>query len=148
MFTKLPKTVKRKKRLGRGIASKGAKSGRGMKGQRSRAGARIRPGFEGGQTALYQRVPKGRGTKQIKSSQVKKPISITLKYLESMKEGSVVGPGLLRERGVIKKKGQQVKLIGNSGLSKKLTVRVHKASAGAIEAVKKAGGRVEIINKG
>ncbi len=142
---KLLKTSKRKKRLGRGIGSKGAKSGRGMKGQKSRAGARIRPGFEGGQTSLYQRLPKGKGTKQIYNSQVKKPVPVTLKYLESIKEERVVGPGLLRERGLLNKKSQRVKLIGNSGLSKKMTIRVHEASAGAVRAVEKTGGKVEII---
>jgi large subunit ribosomal protein L15 len=140
----LPRIVRRSRRLGRGIASKGAKSGRGMKGQRSRAGMRIRAGFEGGQTPLYQRVPKRRGAKQIFASQVVHPFELTMGHLESFDSGEVVGPGALRRAGLIARH-DKVKLIGRGVIYKKLTVRVHAVTESARQCVEKAGGKVEII---
>jgi large subunit ribosomal protein L15 len=115
-----------------------------MKGQRSRAGSIRRAGFEGGQTPLYQRLPKGRGTKQRFASQVDHPIALTVRQLNRFDEGSIVGPGQLRAAGLMERT-QQVKLIGTDALERKLTVRVHAISAAARVAVEKAGGKVEII---
>lgn len=144
----LPKTTRAKKRRGRGIAGRGAKSGRGMKGQRSRAGApRNRAGFEGGQTPLYMRLPKGRGTKQRFASQVVKPIAITTSMLNQFAEGTVVGPGQLRKAGFLKRRADTVKLIQSGALQKKLTIRVHAATERATTTVIKAGGKLELITK-
>lgn len=148
MTLQLPKIVRRKKRVGRGIGSRGAKSGRGQKGQGSRAGYSRKLGFEGGQTPLYMRLPKGRGTKQKTASQVQKPIAIPIARLNSFENGTVVGPGVLRTAGFLGAKSDMVKLIGNQGLEKKLTVRVHAISKGAQTLVEKAGGKVEIIQRG
>lgn len=144
----LPKIVRKGKRLGRGHGKRGGKSGRGQKGQKSRAGYSRKAGFEGGQTPLYMRLPKGRGTKQRFRSQVKKPVAITLVTLEQFAAGSIVGPGVLRSAGLLSKRVQTWKLIGNAGLTKKMTVRAHKVSAGAKLAVEKVGGKVEIIPNG
>lgn len=142
----LPKIVRRKKRVGRGIGGRGAKSGRGMKGQRARAGApRNRAGFEGGQTPLYMRLPKGRGTKQISRSRVIKPVSITTSDLARFKDGDIVGPGMLRKAGLVPGRYDKIKLIKKAAITTKLTVRVHSASAGAAAAVVAAGGTIEII---
>jgi large subunit ribosomal protein L15 len=142
----LPKIVRRKKRVGRGIGGRGAKSGRGMKGQRSRAGApRNRAGFEGGQTPLYMRLPKGRGTKTKNRSQVVKPVSITTSVLSKFSDGDIVGPGQLRALGLVPGRYDAVKLIKRADVGVKLTVRVHAISAGARAAVIDAGGKVEII---
>ena len=143
----LPKIVLRKKRVGRGIGGRGAKSGRGMKGQRARAGApRNRAGFEGGQTPLYMRLPKGRGTKQISRSRVIKPVSITTSVLARFKDGDIVGPGQLRAHGLLPGRHDKVKLIKRAAVRHKLTVRVHSVSAGAMQAVADGGGKVEIIS--
>lgn len=136
--------VKKKKRVGRGIGSRGAKSGKGQKGQRSRAGFTHKAGFEGGQTRLYFRLPKGRGTKQIFASQVRKPVELTIKQLNGFSD-DIIGPGVLRKAGFLKSKVETVKLIGSGEVKKKYTVRAHKASAGAIRAVEAAGGKVELI---
>ena len=145
MIFRFQKIVKRKKRLGRGIGSHGAKSGRGMKGQKSRAGYSRKAGFEGGQTPLYMRLPKGRGVKQKFPSQVKKPVAITLTALKAFEAGSIVGPGQLRKAGFLKRRSETWKLIGKDGLDRKLTIRAHVISKGAKAAVEKAGGKVEII---
>lgn len=147
MAYQLQKIVRKKKRVGRGWGSRGAKSGRGQKGQKSRAGYTRKAGFEGGQTPLYMRLPKGRGAKQNFPSQVKKPVAITVRALEKLEAGSIVGPGVLRTAGLLSRRNQTWKLIGNDKLSKKFTVRVHGVSAGAKAAVEKAGGKVEIISE-
>ncbi len=141
----LPSITKRKKTLGRGNGSRGAKSGRGMKGQRSRAGYSRKAGFEGGQTPLYMRFPKGRGTKQKFLSQVEKPIVVTLAQLNRFEAGAIVGPGMLNKAGFMPVRHGHVKLIGGN-LKKKLTVRVHMISAGAQKAIEDLGGKVEIIS--
>lgn len=145
MPIQLPKIVRRKKRLGRGIGGRGAKSGAGQKGQKSRAGYSSKAGFEGGQTPLYMRLPKGRGSKQKFPSQVVKPVAIPVSSLNTFEEGSIVGPGKLRKAGFLKKRTDTVKLIGNTPVAHKLTVRAHMATSGAQKAIEKAGGKVEII---
>src|SRR3989344_824929 len=141
----LPSIVRRKKRIGRGHGKGGGKSGRGQKGQKSRAGYSSKAGFEGGQTPLYMRFPKNRGSKQINPSQTVKPIAITLQILRTFEAGSIVGPGQLNKRGYLKNKQDRVKLIGTGALEGKYTVRVHAATSGAKKAVESAGGVIEII---
>jgi large subunit ribosomal protein L15 len=149
-LNRLPKIKKAKKRLGRGIGSKGAKSGRGMKGQKSRAGFARRAGFEGGQTPLYQRVPKRRGAKTKSSSQAVKYIEVKVEQLGQYGAGEIVGPGVLRHSKVSGKKSDRIKLIGKGKVKNKLTVRVHTATREAKKAVEEAGGKLELIsgNKG
>ncbi|MEX1997210.1 MAG: 50S ribosomal protein L15 [Candidatus Andersenbacteria bacterium] len=142
---KLAKIVRRRKRVGRGIGSRGAKSGRGQKGQKSRAGAHTKAGFEGGQTPLYMRLPKGRGSKQKFRSQVIKPQVITVRDLNRFAAKSIVGPGQLWQAGLLRQRFYPVKLIGIGSLPKQLTVRVHAATPQAEKQVRTAGGKVEII---
>jgi len=141
----LPQVVRRKKRLGRGIGSRGAKSGRGQKGQRSRAGSHQKAGFEGGQTPLYMRLPKGRGTKQRFPSQVSKPATVTLTQLMQFEAGSIVGLGQLRQAGLLPRRAHTVKLLGTGTVDRALTVRVHAATPSARERVEAAGGKIELI---
>ncbi|OGY36008.1 MAG: 50S ribosomal protein L15 [Candidatus Andersenbacteria bacterium RIFCSPHIGHO2_12_FULL_45_11b] len=141
----LPSITKKKNRLGRGHGRNGGKSGRGQKGQKSRAGYSAKKGFEGGQTPLYMRFPKGRGVKQITPSQIKKPAVITLGVLRGFEAGSIVGPGQLHKRGYVQKKTDRVKLIGAGALEGAYTVRVHACTPGAKAAVEKSGGKVELI---
>jgi large subunit ribosomal protein L15 len=116
-----------------------------MKGQKSRAGFARKAGFEGGQTPLYMRLPKGRGTKQTYASQVQKPVAVGVGHLQQFPDGSIVGPAALRQAGFLQNRHQLVKLVGKTRLDKKLIIRVHAISAGALQAVEAAGGKVEII---
>lgn len=145
MAYQLPKLVRRKKRVGRGWGSRGAKSGRGQKGQKSRAGYTRKAGFEGGQTPLYMRLPKSRGSKQNFPSQVTKPTAITVKALDRFEAGSIIGPGVLRKAGLLSGKTESWKLIGNDKLSKKFTIRANGITAGARKAIESAGGKVELM---
>jgi len=142
----LPKMKKAPQRLGRGIGSRGAKSGRGMKGQKSRAGYTKRAGFEGGQTPLYQRTPKKRGAKADQIKKLGRQVMIGTKYLEKLPEGMIVGPGALKKEGKVASKSDRIRLVNTGEIKKKMTVRVHGASKGAVCVVEKAGGKVEIIN--
>ncbi len=130
------------KRKGRGMASGlGKTSGRGQKGQKSRSGSGIRPGFEGGQMPYFQRLPK-RGFKNIhkKSWNI-----INLNDLNSFEEGTVVTPDLLLEAGMLNNQGDPLKVLGNGELDRKLEVRAHRFSKQAQAKIEAAGGKVEVI---
>ncbi len=141
----LVKIVRTKRRPGRGIGGDGAKSGRGQKGAGSRAGSFTKAGFEGGQTPLYMRLPKGRGTKQRFAPQVTKPAAIPVNRLNVFAAGTIVGPAQLREAGLMSWRDKTVKIIGVDAVSHPLTVRVHHMTAGARSAIEASGGKVEII---
>jgi large subunit ribosomal protein L15 len=129
-------------RVGRGLGSGlGKTSGRGHKGQNARSGGGVRPGFEGGQKTLYQRLPKRGFTNLFRTEYAEVNVG-TLNIFEA---GTVVTPELLFESGVLKKLKAGVKLLGNGELEKALTVQVHAASQSAIEKVTAAGGKVEVI---
>jgi large subunit ribosomal protein L15 len=129
-------------RVGRGLGSGlGKTSGRGHKGQNARSGGGVRPGFEGGQKTLYQRLPK-RGFKNIFRTEY---AEINVEDLNRFDSGTVVTPELLLESGVLKKLRAGVKLLGNGEMEKALTVQVHKASQSAVDKVTAAGGKVEVI---
>ncbi|MFN3505153.1 MAG: 50S ribosomal protein L15 [Caldimicrobium sp.] len=133
----------RKKRVGRGHGSgHGKTSCKGHKGQKARTGLDIRPIFEGGQTPIVRRVPK-RGFKNIFKVhyQVVNVSDLTRKF----REGEVVDPTTLRERGLVKGKNGQIKLLGMGEINFPLTIKVHSASKSAIEKIEKAGGKVELI---
>lgn len=133
---------KNRKRVGRGPGSGvGKTAGRGQKGQKARAGGGVRPGFEGGQMPLIQRVPK-RG---FKNPTKKDYAIINLEQLSRFAEGTEVSPEQLQESGVIKKQKDGVKVLGNGELNVSLTVRAHKFSASAREAIENVGGKVEVI---
>ncbi len=135
---------KRKRILGRGVGTgRGKTSGRGHKGQGSRAGRDFRPGFEGGQMMLFRRLPK-RGFR----SRSAYPFQIVnVKDLNRFSKGAVVSPVTLFEEGLIKDKEGQVKLLGDGDLKKALSVRVHRATESAVKKVQEAAGTVEIITK-
>ncbi|PIT97961.1 MAG: 50S ribosomal protein L15 [Candidatus Andersenbacteria bacterium CG10_big_fil_rev_8_21_14_0_10_54_11] len=146
MLHTLPSLVRRKKRVGRGVGSRGAKSGRGMKGQRSRAGYSKKAGFEGGQTPLYMRLPKGRGTKQVFSPQGGLTTTVTIRQLAGI-PGAVIGYTALRRAGLVPRGSSRIKLIGNGTMKRKVAVRVHAATPAAAAAVAAAGGSVELIQQ-
>jgi len=139
------KTAKQKslKRVGRGIAAgQGKTAGRGTKGQNSRTGSSRRPGFEGGQNPLMQRLPKLRGF----TSHRVAPETVYTGQLEGLK-GKTVDSAILAEAGLISSEFVNVKLLVNGELKSAKTVSLQAASAGAIEAVEKAGGSVKIVER-
>jgi len=127
-----------RKRVGRGNASgHGNQSGRGTKGQKARSGVRMVPGFEGGQTPLWKRLPK-RG---FHNPNRKSYAWINLDVLErAFDEGAEVTPETLRERGLLKGK-KEVKILGRGELRKRLIVRAHRFSRSAKAAIEAAGGQ-------
>jgi large subunit ribosomal protein L15 len=144
---------KDRKRVGRGNSSgKGRYSGRGIKGQKSRAGShKMRAGFEGGQMPIYMRLGKQRGA----TSKDAMPIGpfrtstapVNVGALDRFDDGAEVSPESLVEIGLLKNTKTDVKLLGNGELKKKLTVRVHAISATAREKVEQAGGTVSLLKE-
>ena len=137
------KATHRKKRVGRGPGSGlGKTSGRGQKGQKARSGGSINPVFEGGQLPLYRRIPK-RGFSNAKFKTVYACINVS--DLNNFEDGTVVTPALLKETGLVKKQLDGVKVLGNGKLEKKLTIQASKFSASALEKIKEAGSKAELI---
>ncbi|WP_062349847.1 50S ribosomal protein L15 [Bacillus kwashiorkori] len=133
---------KDRKRVGRGTSSgHGKTSGRGQKGQGSRSGGGVRPGFEGGQTPLFQRLPK-RGFTNINR---KEYAIVNLETLNRFEDGTEVTPELLVETGIVSKEKSGIKILANGTIEKKLTVKAHKFSSAAKEAIEAAGGQTEVI---
>ncbi len=132
---------KKKTIVGRGASSKGRTCGRGHDGQNSRSGGGVRLGFEGGQMPLYRRVARrGFSNSLFKVTYT----AISLSTLDSCYEdGEVVSLESLKEKGVVKGKDVQVKILNNGEITKKLAIEGIKVSATAKEAVEKAGGSVK-----
>ncbi len=142
----LPKTkeMKANKRVGRGVGSgMGKNSTHGEKGQKSRSGVSISAWFQGGQSPLYRRLPK-RGFNNARFTT--KYACINLSDLNTFfKDGDVVTPEVLKERGIVKKQLCGIKVLASGKLEKKLTVKAHKFSNKAITAITEAGGKHEVI---
>ena len=139
-----PGATKTKKRLGRGRGSgTGKTSGKGVKGQKARPGHHgARYAFEGGQMPMARRIPK-RGFKNINRVEAF-PINVDL--LERLFEnGESVDIQILRDKGIIPKLVETIKILGEGELTKKLTIKAHRASATAKVKVEKAGGTIEIL---
>ncbi|WZE73265.1 50S ribosomal protein L15 [Macrococcus sp. CCM 2573] len=133
---------KERNRVGRGMASgNGKTSGRGHKGQKARSGGGVRLGFEGGQLPLFRRLPK-RGFTNINR---KDYAIVNLDQLNCFEDGTEITPALLIETGVVSNEKSGIKVLGNGELSKKLTVKAHKFSASAKEAIEGKGGTTEVI---
>lgn len=129
---------KSKKRVGRGPGSgMGTYSTRGLKGQNSRSGGGVRPGFEGGQTPLIKRIPK-RGFNSRKSIDFS---IINVEDLNKFKSGEKVTIKKLRQSGLAENK-DKVKILGKGTIDKKLTVHAHMFSKSAKEKIEKAGGEI------
>jgi large subunit ribosomal protein L15 len=141
---KPPAGAKRaRKRIGRGQASgTGGTSGKGHKGQNSRSGGGVRPGFEGGQMPLHRRLPK-RGFSNCPFG--KKVVEVNLRDLARFDSGSVVDAQALAEAGLIKGSFDAIKILGQGEVSVALTVKVDQISAGAKAKVEAAGGTVELV---
>ena len=137
-----PRGAKRsRKRVGRGNASgHGTYSTRGLKGQQSRAGSHVRPGFEGGQTPLIRRLPRRRGFHNPFRVAY---VPVNLRDLARLPEGSDVTPESLRDARVVHSLRQPIKILGVGEVSAALTVRAHRVSSTARAKIEGAGGTVE-----
>jgi large subunit ribosomal protein L15 len=144
---KAPKgSTKNKRILGRGIGSaRGGTAGRGNKGQNSRSGGGVRPGFEGGQMPLFRRIAR-RGFSNAMFKEIYSVINIDdLEELYTNNE-TVTKESLVR-KGLVRKSHLLVKLLGTGKLTKKLKIVVDKISASAREKILKAGGEIKIIEQ-
>ena len=141
-LTPTPGARKRSKRVGRGHGSGlGKTSGRGQTGQNSRSGGGKAPGFEGGQTPIYIRLPK-RGF----TNRNRKVFSVVnLEQLNRFEEGVEVNVELLKAAGLVKDERDGVKILGQGKLEKKLSVTAHAFSESAKAAIEQAGGKAEVI---
>ena len=139
-----PKGAKHaRKRVGRGNASgHGTYSGRGLKGQKARAGRTPRLGFEGGQTRLIKRLPRRRGFTNIFRKEYS---AVNLRDLERFPAGTEVTPELLRESGILSTLRRPVKVLAMGELTRALSVRAHKFSMTAREKIEAAGGSIQEI---
>ena len=131
-----------RKRVGRGNGSGyGKTAGRGLNGQKSRAGGGKRPGFEGGQTPLAMRLPKLPGFRNINRVEYL-PVNVS-RLEEKFEAGEVVNGESLKAKGIIKHEDALVKVLGDGELTKALTVSVDKVSASAKAKIEAAGEKVE-----
>lgn len=129
-------------RVGRGLGSgNGKTSGKGQKGQKSRAGGGVRTGFEGGQMPLYRRLPK-RGFKNIFA---KEYAEINVETLNRFEDGTTVDAVTLIEAGVLKNVRDGIRVLGNGELTKKLTVVANGFTKSAEAKITAAGGKIEVI---
>jgi len=138
-----PGSVKKAFRKGRGPASgNGKTAGRGHKGQNSRSGGGVRPGFEGGQMPLQRRLPK-RGFNNYVFA--KRYATVNVSDLNRFEEGALVDAGSLVEIGLVKKTLDGIKILGKGDLAKKLTVKATAFSETAKQKIESTGGKAEVI---
>jgi len=141
---------KTRKRVGRG-GKRGTFSGRGSKGQKARAGHRIRPGFRGGDNPFWKLFHKQRGASkktEIKHSlfeiRQKKPAVLNLEVLgDFFKEGDMITPQVLVKRGLVKTAKKGVKILGGGEFNKRLVIKGIKLSTSAKEKILKMGGEIK-----
>jgi len=134
---------RKRKRVGRGSGSgTGKTAGRGANGQLARAGFSRRAFFEGGQMPLFRRIPK-RGFNNANFEETFALVNV--RDLKCFNPNEDVTVEALRAKGLVKKAGKRVKLLGEGDVDRPLVVKVHKLSASARKKIEKAGGTVEII---
>ncbi|HOV80684.1 MAG TPA: 50S ribosomal protein L15 [Bacillota bacterium] len=138
-----PGARKKPTRKGRGIGSGlGKTAGRGHKGQKSRSGGGVRPGFEGGQMPLQRRMPKRGFTNAMFAREI---IAVNVGRLNRFESGATVTPETLLAARVVRKVGDGVKILGKGNLDRPLTVQAHAFSKSAEEKIVAAGGKAEVI---
>jgi large subunit ribosomal protein L15 len=129
-------------RVGRGEGGRrGKTAGRGMKGLKARG--KLPLWFEGGQMPLQRRIPKLKGFKRPGREEF---AVVNVDRLQVFEAGSTVTPDELRARGLVKKRGR-IKVLGQGVLDRKLTVRAHAFSLGAVEKIESAGGSAEVVDE-
>jgi len=134
---------KDRKRVGRGIGSgRGYTSGRGANGQNARAGGKVRPTFEGGQTPLFRRFPKRGFNNKFK----KEYNEVNVYQLNKFSADEIVTPEVLVEKGIIENIAKNgVKILGKGEISISLNVQANAFTASAREKIEAAGGKSEVI---
>jgi len=138
-----PGSRKASKRVGRGDGSgHGTYSGRGCKGQKSRAGYKMRPGFEGGQLPLIKRLPRKRGFTNIFRTEYS---TVKVGALNAFDGGSEVTPEKMLAAGIIKSLKNPIKILADGDIDRSLTVRANKFTASAKAKIEAAGGKVEEV---
>lgn len=136
-----PGAKKRRKRIGCGESSgHGKTSCKGHKGQMARAGRGIRPGFEGGQMPLHRRLPK-KGFSNFQFRDVYEVVNVG-DLNSAFEDGAVINEASLREKGLVNRHCDAIKILGSGDLARKLTVEIAKVSASAREKIEKAGGSI------
>lgn len=138
-----PGARKNRKRVGRGNGSgHGTYCGRGCKGQKSRSGFQMRPGFEGGQLPIIKRLPEKRGFTNIFRTEYS---VVNVGMLNSFDSGSEVNAENLLTSGLIKSKANPVKVLAEGEIDRPLVIKASKFSAAAISKIEAAGGKAEVI---
>jgi len=138
-----PGAKQKRKRVGRGDGSgHGTYSGRGLKGQKSRAGGGVRLGFEGGQLPIIKRLPRKRGFTNIFRDEY---TVVNVGRLNAFEADAEVTAQSLLEAGLIKSIKQPVKILGDGEINRPLTVKAKKFSSAAKAKIEAAGGRAEEI---
>ncbi len=141
-----PGAARKAKRVGRGPGSgKGKTAGRGVKGQKSRSGVAINA-YEGGQMPLYQRLPKRGFNNPGACRYAIVNLSTLQKAVDAGKfaAGSVIDEDVLVASGVVRRRRDGVRLLGKGALTAALTLKLSGASKSAVEAVKQAGGTIDV----
>ena len=141
-LSKIPGSTTEAKRIGRGHGSgNGQTAGKGHKGQKARAGHGFRAGFEGGQMPLQRRIPK-RGFNNIFATEV---TAINVSALNVFEDGAVVDIEALIAAGIVSNNTDNIKVLSNGEISKKLTVKANAFSENAKAKIEAAGGKAEVI---
>ncbi|MFC1970335.1 50S ribosomal protein L15 [Chloroflexota bacterium] len=142
-ITPAPGSRQARKRVGRGNGSgHGTYSGRGCNGQKSRAGYRIRPGFEGGQLPLIKRLPRKRGFTNIFRTEYS---TVSIDSLNNFEAGSEVTPEKLVEAGIVKSLAKPIKILADGDINHPITIKANKFSAAAKAKIEAAGGKAEEV---
>ncbi|RME68081.1 MAG: 50S ribosomal protein L15 [Nitrospirae bacterium] len=139
-----PGSKHRQKRVGRGPGSgHGKTSCRGHKGQKARSGGGVAPGFEGGQMPLYRRLPKRGFNNKLFA---KEYTIVNLEKIAKIEDIDEITPEVLLERKIISKIGKDgLKVLGKGQLQRPVTIKAHAFSEGAVNKIKEAGGKAEVL---
>jgi large subunit ribosomal protein L15 len=144
-----PGSTRGRKRVGRGIGSgQGKTSGRGHKGAGARSGSTTHAAYEGGQMPLQRRLPRLKGEARGRHT-VARPVNyapVNLSDLEGV-SGDTIGPDELRAAGLVRKKAELVKILGDGEVGRAVTVRAHAFSKLAREKIEAGGGSVEVLER-
>ncbi|HEV3476005.1 MAG TPA: 50S ribosomal protein L15 [Rubrobacteraceae bacterium] len=144
-----PGSKKARKRVGRGMGSgHGKTSGRGHKGAGARSGAKAHATYEGGQMPLQRRLPRLKGEARGRHT-VARPVvyaGVNLSQLEGV-SGGTIGPDELRAAGLVRKKAELIKILGDGEIGRAVTLRAHAFSKAAREKIEAAGGTAEVLER-
>jgi large subunit ribosomal protein L15 len=144
-----PGSKKARKRVGRGTGSgHGKTSGRGHKGAGARSGATAHSTYEGGQMPLQRRLPRLKGEARGRHTVARPTLYAAVNLVELADlSGDTIGPEELRAAGLVRKKAELVKILGNGDIGRAVTVRAHAFSGSARQKIEAAGGNAEVLER-